>query len=244
LPGTELGRIDLRPETVEALVARHEDALLRSLDSTGNVASSMSAMMAFGGTDRRSKDEYREEVRKFCDAFEARLPAFLAARSVLHDIGLLELEVVSRAETPFTGVRVELWFPDFVQVFASQREAGRVELPERPAPYGKPPSSYYSGLIPSLRMPDPELWLPRVQRQTDGVRVVFRDEEVRPHGAEELPELWIVLDENAPDVVQVRWEATAANANKRLTGTLDLPVAEHVATPAELSEAPPGESDD
>lgn len=50
-----------------------------------------------------------------------------------------------------------------------------------------------------------QLWLPDVERETDSIHVAFRDRDVRPHGNTKVTDMWVVLDQDAPDVLVVRW---------------------------------------
>jgi hypothetical protein len=84
------------------------------------------------------------------------------------------------------------------------RPALKVELPTRPVPTARNRTGCYSGgltldyHVPRLVMPGLELWMPNVERTPK-----WRSRGVpRPRGAPRrrcgVPELWVVLDQDAP----------------------------------------------
>jgi hypothetical protein len=51
-----------------------------------------------------------------------------------------------------------------------------------------------------------------------------------------LPSVWLRIEDLGIETVPVRWEATATNADKRLSGSLSLPITPPPTTAAELME--------
>jgi hypothetical protein len=92
---------------------------------------------AFDG-DRRSEDEYREQVRKYLSSADRRLSALLAETVIEGDLGRLDLSIVNVTERNFRAVEVRLLVPATVEVYLSAEEAEiRLDAPEVPKPYGE-----------------------------------------------------------------------------------------------------------
>ena len=94
--------------------------------------------------------------------------------------------------------------------------------------------------MPNL-IPQPR-WVPDCHEDGETTRVVYADTEVRAEGTLVLPNTWLVLDHNAPDEVTIEWEATAKEANKRLRGTVAIPVSPVFIGVDDLLEKPPSEN--
>lgn len=83
------------------------------------------------------------------------------------------------------------------------------------------------------------LRLPTAVSDGYGTRVVFSDEEVRAEGEAQLPDIWLLLDQDAPEEITVEWQATAKQATKRLAGAITMPVAPGAMGARELLADPP-----
>jgi hypothetical protein len=194
----------------------------------------------------RSKEKYRQEVSDYGEKLVAALPTALVARSVLHNVGRLRLAVVNETDRTFAGVRVELLLPGEFEVCTWEGEVeDETELPASPTPYGQASTvsrgldaGFIRPITSQLRLKPP--WAPYAEVLDGSTRVVFSDNEVRAEGARELPDIWVLLDQDAPDELTVEWQATAKLATKRLHGTLSVPLAEDLVGPAMLLEDPRG----
>ena len=67
--------------------------------------------------------------------------------------------------------------------------------------------------------------------------MTFEKLDVPAEGAARLDNIWVVLDTKAPEMLPVRWEATATPATKRLRGMVEVPVSDSVLAPTEMLSA-------
>jgi Putative DNA-binding domain len=231
---TPLRRLDLREESVQKFADERRQILLRSLSAPGSVYGGFPTGLVAG--EFRTKTDYQNQVEKYAQELTEKLPSVLAARSILMNVGRLELDIVNDTAHPFARVRVELLIPDDVPVCVWQDEAqndNRHELPPSPAPYGKGSRGHAGILIPDLVSPfmTKPAWVPSLGRSGDKRTVVFADKDVRAESTAELPYIWLIVDDKAPVVIPIEWRATAHDAKKKVRGTIDVKVAdEYVST--------------
>jgi hypothetical protein len=203
--GAELGRADCRPETIEAFAADEEQRLLRQL--TRGQAGGAATNALFSVVDHRSPVDFRQQVARYIEQLKHRLRGVLLATSVLHNVGLLELEILNRTDATFIAVQVELTFPAPVGVCVWKRDAtDRSALPDRPAPYGEGAQQMSSSLIAGLlRTPTPRPGrLPHVKRDPDCSKVVFKPVDVRAGGGRPLDDIWLLLNQDAPPAIELK----------------------------------------
>jgi hypothetical protein len=246
LDDTPLRRVDLSKASLETWIRERTEMMLMSLNPTSPTRIFKATAVMQG--DYRSEDQYRKEVAKYAEELEEELPDVLRARSVLHNAGLVQLVIRNATERTFSGVRVELTVPAGVGVIAWKRDVeGDEKLPKAPPAFGTGtlslrPFDYGVGPLLGAHMVRP-LWLPDAVPDGEGTRVLFSDEEVRAEGAAQLPEIWLLLDQDAPEEITLGWQATAKQATKRLAGTITVPVATRVVGVKELLDDPPGSED-
>jgi hypothetical protein len=247
LDDTPLRRVDLREESLGVWVRERTESMLMSLNpaSASRVLGSIAMMQG----EYRSEDKYREEVAKYARELAEALPEVLRARSVLHDAGLLQLVIRNGTERTFSGVRVELAVPAGIGVVTWRRDVeDQEELPKAPQAFGSATPflrGFDYGVSPLLRSPVMRpLWLPDAVIGDEGARVVFSDEEVRAEGKAQLPDIWLLLDQDAPEEITLGWQATAKQATKRLSGTITVPVARRAMSVAELLAERPDSGDE
>jgi hypothetical protein len=171
---------------------------------------------------------------------------------VLHGIARLDLDVVNSTDTTFTGVRVEARLPAELWGTAWQGAVRRdAEPPERPTPYGQgrvlaPGLSRYHSFSSALLAPGAisgAAWRPSVDRGSDAVYLEYVPEDVRAQGVTPLPPIWVAIDDPATEMVTVEWEATATNTERRLTGTITVPVQQPPARISDPMANPPEDED-
>ena len=240
-----LRRVDVGEDAVAQFSGGRERAMLGALNNNsafGLLGAASSPIAALG--EYRSEEEYRSEVAAYGERLAEALPGVLLARSVLHSVACLRLVVVNETERTFTGVRVELTLPGGFDVCTWEHEAqDETELPRSPTPFGQGSALLRDGGldlirplgIPMIRPP----WTPDAEVVDGRTRVYYADKEVRAEGLSELPEVWLLLAQDAPEELAVEWQATAKEATKRLRGTITVPVARDLVTIPELLEAPP-----
>lgn len=227
LPGTELPRLDTRPETINAITAGDEAEYLKRAQTTT--------------VDIRTMEQYEQEVESYFAELRRTLPEVLKSSVVEDGNGKLQLELFNPTDTTFTNVRAEIWLPSSAGVYAWRLDANHAgeQLPERPLRYGQRARAAdpLSLELPVPPVPRPA-WLPRVDRSVDGVHVAFGKVDVPAEGSARLDEIWVVLDTGAPQMLPVRWEATATPAKKRLRGVVEVPVSDSVLTPSQEKRSP------
>ncbi len=244
LDDSPLRRVDRREESIAAIVRHRRDFLMRPLSSPVKSTYSVLAFKSAIG-EYRSAETYTKEVDEYIAGLAAALPEVLLARSVLHDAGLLRLGVVNNTERTFTGVRVELALPEGVEVCVWKQDVNdRVESPQPPMLYGKGgvgahPTHLYGDILRGIAQSRP-LWVPDADSDGETTSIVYCDTEVRADGTHELPPIWLLLDQGAPGELRIKWEATAKEANKRLSGTIVILVAAEFMGGPELLANPPG----
>jgi hypothetical protein len=133
----------------------------------------------------------------------------------LHDAGLLQLVIGNATDRTFTGVRVELTLPAGVEACVWRRDVeGEAKLPQAPEIFGSGIAtvgrhSWAVGLLSDMSVVRP-VWLPMVDSSGNATRVVFADEEVHAEGRCQLPDIWLLLDHDAPVEVTVEWHMFAS----------------------------------
>lgn len=250
---TVLRGVEVGAETIEQYVKQQQSYLLAPVASSGrkpgplspygqNVLSGIAGLSVLNH-EYRSEEKFREEVNGYVDKLRNELPNVLRARAVLHGIARLKLEIVNNTDTTFTKVRVEAKLPPALWVTGWREDVrDEAEPPEPPIPYGQARMSHMSGYrglsARGLRSIRPGAlggpWRPEIERRTDAVYVDYVPEDVRAQGVTPLPSLWLLLDDLSTKAVEVRWEATATNAAKRVTGTFTVPVNQRSAGLEEL----------
>jgi hypothetical protein len=261
-PETTLRAIDVNPEALEQFIGQDERNLLTPFSPLGRSLSGvppykhhllygLGGVEGLGSREHRSEEQFREEVSGYLDKLREELPGILPARSVMHGIARLKLEVVNNTDTTFTKVQVEAKLPAELWLTEWQNEMrSEAELPSPPRTYGQP---RLSGLglrhgisFASLIAPAGALagrWRPDLVRRPDAVYVDYIPEDVRAQGVTTLPSVWLVIADPATQAVVVRWEATATNAERRLSGTITVPVRQPPASVEELMADLPDDDD-
>lgn len=258
-PETNLRAIDVSPDALEQFIGQEESNLLAPLSPLGRRRSGLPpykldllhGVGGLGSREHRSEEQFRGEVSGYLDKLREELPGILPARSVTHGIARLKLEVVNNTDTTFTKVRVEAKLPPELWVTEWQNEVrSEAELPSPPRAYGQPRLSglglrhgisFASVIAPPGALAGP--WRPDVLRRPDAVYVDYIPEDVRAQGVTTLPSVWLVIADPATQAVLVRWEATATNAERRLSGTITVPVQQPPASVEELMADLPEEDD-
>lgn len=248
---TELHAVAVGTELIEEYCEHRRSSLLAPLESARREAlgpRSVYGQDKFAGIlgrsldqEFRTEEQFREEVSRYIDDLRDALPSVLRARAVLHGVARLKLEVHNQTDATFSSVRVEVRLPAEVWATEWQEEVrDQAEPPEPPVAYGQARRSGlgYARVFPSVLPIRPgslqARWRPDVERRADAVHVEYVPEDVRAQGVTPLPSLWLLLDDPTITTVEVRWEATATNAEKRLTGVITVPVSQPPAGVAQL----------
>lgn len=250
MPGSTLRAVELGQQARTEYIEREKSRLLAPLSPAGRMAASVYVKGAMFDREQRTEGDYLEEVRDYLECLDEELVPVLCARAVSHDAARLKLEMVNNTDMTFTGVRVEMRLPAELAAVDSYRPTAREsEPPSSPIEYGTPRmrSTYGFGVpsIPSAiaaRMINPikPIPAPNVERRADGFHVMFQPVDVRAQGPAQLRSVWLVVDAAHGESVPVQWEATATNAQGRLSGTLNVPLTHPPMTIDDLlDELPP-----
>jgi hypothetical protein len=241
-PETRLRAVDLSPARIAEYIEQEGASLLAPLSGVGpwrQVGGAYRKLEALGA-EYRSEEMFRSSVREYLHELEEVLPDALRARSVVHQVARLKLEVVNNTDKTFTGVRVELLLPLGLEAWEEPDDARQdAELPSPPAPYGTgrvERLSPFGGVsVPSLRpVVPPTVPFPEIEHRPDGLHVALLEPDVRAQGVTPLRSVWLVIGEPGTEALEIRWEATATNAEGRLTGHITVPVAGPAAGISEL----------
>jgi hypothetical protein len=225
--GSKLRAIDVCDRMVGQYVARERSRLLAPFSTVSETfrASSPVFNRSVMGVGYPSEKRFREEVQAYLHDLEQDLAKALRARAVMHDMARLRLEVVNETDKTYTGVRIEMLLPSDVKVWNWRGDAPHeAELPVPPEPYGTASFGGFPTRSPLRLKPiiPFKVALPQVERRPDAVHVAFAEADVRAQGVEPLRSVWLVIDDPALDTLPFRWEATATNAEKRLSGSFGV----------------------
>lgn len=242
LDGEPLVRADLSERALDEFLWQRKQSLLGSLPEAVGGTRSVFPLTTVTH-DYRSPEQFREEVDEHLSKVREALPDVLTARSVLHDVGRVQLGVVNEKDHSWTNVRVELSVPKgvIVDVWKPEQEQEKHELPEPPSPFGT--SSVGQRRFAAFgKVHFPEaipFWVPEIEESASETKVIFREQDVRAEGTAPLRDIWLLADDQTPEKIVINWEATADNATKRLKGTIEIAVSDQYVTPEQLLEKPP-----
>ena len=113
--------------TIEAFAATEEQRLLSRL--TRSQAGGAVSNALFSVVEHRSGVDFRQEVTRYVEQVKQRLRGVLMANAVLHNVGLLELEILNRTDVTFIAVQVALRLPAPVGVCVWRRDATDLSTP-------------------------------------------------------------------------------------------------------------------
>lgn len=239
-PETSLQAVDLSQHAMAAYVEQEENRLLAPLSPAmqrmlGLSPYKQNLLMGGMGGEHRTETDYRQKVSEYLEELREALPQVLRARALLHEVARLKLEVVNNTDNTFTGVRIEALLRAQLTVTDwpnEVREEG--EPPPPPTLYGQGSRSgiglYGAGIsVPRISSPlatgiPLAPGAPDVERKADGVYVDYAAVDVRAQGVTPLPSVWLRVEDPDINTIPLRWEATATNADKRLSVTLSVPV--------------------
>ena len=212
-PETVLRRLDVCKEAIEGYARGRYNELLGTRWSQKNA--SMQSITVFKGMvgESRTRERFEQEVESYRKALEEKLPDILYARSVAHNFNLLPLSIVNSTNGTFAGVKVELWIPNALAICVWERErSGDLHPPVEPIPYGEKTMMSELSHGPYIDLHTPGLtsliephWIPTYHETDEYFHIVFVDEEVRAEGRRTLPDIWLMLDHEAPDKLSIRW---------------------------------------
>lgn len=191
--------------------------------------------------DKRTLDEYLDEVEAWGESATNAGPAVLVDRYLRARHGLVAVRVHNPSGRYLPKVLVEVHF-EWARVSSPEREYPEQRLPAEPRPYGEPtPSALAQSLSFSPRI-DPSVFAsvgrpPMPQRswtEEGSVRIVFDVGDLRQEDTDMSDDHYLFLPERPPDgTLHGTWKATVPDVHGVIRGTLGVPIRED---PVELQE--------
>ena len=165
--------------------------------------------------DKRSQEQFKQEVETYLVAPDAVLTAVAAEHAIGDEVAVLRLVVVNPTERNFEEVQVEVRLPAEVLGTLRASEVRRaLEVPDRPLPWGDD----------SVLRP-PQLDLSRIVSVRGGrghdvehgetTQVRFDAGQVRPGAKVQLPDLYLLIPMKfAGSQLSVSWRITSTSADR------------------------------
>jgi hypothetical protein len=210
-----------------------EDRSLRQAQEqvAAAIAPLLKSLVPFGATERRSPEQYRDEVDRYLR--ESSEASMVRAREefIASGIARIVVQVANPTDRPYESVVVELTFPKDVELFRLKEDRrDRARLPQRPDPFGTPHASEFGhAVLTHLGLnvnPYANLAPVEPSLTVDGSRVKFRQVRVRAKGSTDLHELFVVSRRAEGEEIEITWEATDGAALGRARGTFQLVLSE------------------
>lgn len=235
------GRVDLSDLTIGQYTNKQRGRLLTPMwrQEQQEQRGSGLAMVSYGPRDDRRPEEFEAEVGKYIDELREALLPYLWMRSVLHEVGALDLQVVNPTDRPFTEVQVRLRFDTLDVGVVSDRDDAKYSAPELPEPprewgsralYRSPYQGFRASAIRGFNK-----WAPDIHHKDDNhLEVVFVPEIIRPQQTTELPRIWLLLPADGPTELKTSWTATGTEARGQVGGSLTVRIDGRTWTPEEL----------
>jgi hypothetical protein len=229
--GPPLERFERTEKAIGRYVKQERVRLLAPLRRNDGGIRNFSLVMA-ASRESRTPDAYREQVTTYAADLAQHLWQTLEHRALLQGLSPLLVSVFNPTDHPLQSVEVVVELETSASTYAWQYELG-AKVKRRPEPprlfgtehlanvgFSLGPSSDVLSLSRSIR----PLLLPRVERSEGIVRVTYPETNIRPLAAVNLLPVWVLLDEAAPDTLNVSWQAGAMNATSRASGEFSVPV--------------------
>lgn len=178
-----------------------------------------------GTGDRRSPEEYRDEVDKYLVQAEIQLPARARALAVEQVAPTLEVWVTNGTDHNFQDVQVEIIFMGPVAGYVDQREIWKdVDFPTAPNIYGTETSFESMINYVGLRRPSESALDRGWANNTPGrCRIQFQPINLRPRYSVRLPSFRLLAEpEAAGTTLTGVWYATSTSADGVKEGQLSV----------------------
>lgn len=208
----------------------------QSLAAAQKVSSSLAsiakttALSSLRRPDKRTREEYREDVHKYLVDYRTFLCEQLQAEYLSRKACRFNVTLVNPTDRVFESVQVKICLHGRVKALVSDEipTPRGVRRPARPRPFGTPPPlidfGSISGISPSYVPAGPYVSSfnkPKlVIDNSASARITYPSVTLRPRAQISLDEVALIVNEPPGSVVTVTWEATAMNAEGRAKGSL------------------------
>lgn len=221
------------------------NGIMASLAAAQNTVSQMRAAMGFRPEDRAPED-FEREVDEYLTATRTALDAHVVADHVRSRRGVLRLRPVNGTDRTFKDVTFVLRFPAGVTPLDPEMIGEPPPLPHVPRAFGTAvPGNYltssltFGPSIPGAYTPKVLVGTVDIESTSSGHVVTYPPVTLRAREHEKaLPEIHLLTTPDAaPGTITVYWDATAENAEGRLSGQFPLHIGSEPYTSAELLES-------
>jgi hypothetical protein len=180
--------------------------------------------------DKRTPEQYKDEVRQYIQACRRYFAVFTLQQYVQSDIGRITVTVVNPTERTLENVRIEVTLPGTVTAHVADELDNPDDLiPSTPLPFGTrtakatwSASPGYTNLI-SGPVTSPRLRTGPEISNSASTKVTFAPVTLRPHETASLDEVHLVIEKPAGQkAIEGSWRATATNADGIVDGRLSL----------------------
>jgi hypothetical protein len=184
--------------------------------------------------DQRTRQQYDEEVESYITVWSRAVAARAAFRQAGHAPCQLALQLVNNTDRNFAAVELSAQVPQ-----AGHLDADALHwpaLPPPPAPWGTETAPSWLSTAAALHAVAPYLSTPAmalipsphtrpavsVTKTAGGIRLDYAPLDLRPRQARSIKQVPLALYAKPGDALEIRWSATAANADGRLEGIAAL----------------------
>lgn len=186
-----------------------------------------SSLGSFAGRpDERTLEQYEDEVQRYLVRFRTYVSDMLLFQYIRAGLGRLSLTVVNTTDRTIEGVQLEVELPGSV-IALDPDDVREPTPPARPREYGKPRPyldpvlggvglNFDTSLISSPRLRSVDI------DNSSSARITFHVGIIRPLARKDLGEIHLIVRQ--AQSISGRWEATATNADGRISGPLMIDV--------------------
>lgn len=212
-----------------------------AMESLANVQSQINEIWGSSPEDR-TREAYIEEVEAYLKEADTALRGRFLVAYVQSGKGLLRPCLINSTDRTFKDVQLSIFLPTGVSAIDPLEIDEDISMPKEPRKYGtRVPSNvlrlgYGSLFLPPMASHVPTGPFVSIEKSSTGTRVEYPAVTLRAKGrADDFPEVHLLmLDEFATKTLNVKWEATADNAEGRVSGEFSIAVGPESVTPRDL----------
>jgi len=225
----ELKEYERRDAAGESLTPE-EEAKLRHGRETMERFRNVVAAQAFLIPDKRTEEDFRDEVEHYIDAWREALHARVESEYKKQELGVFRISITNPTEKTFEGVQIEVTLTGKCRAVLDIQSESETDIPVRPRPFGQRTPAFTT---PNLWIP-PAVNFPRLSvdppsrpkiEDGDQVSITYPPVTLRADGGHtNLEAIHLFSYEPPGSSTMATWEATAKNGDGRVRGTLQVGV--------------------